>query len=414
MEILYQSDDVQVRCVAAPDRSRWVVTFDNHSIGAGFDRPGFGEAYLQSVGISALHVLGRGNDWYQYPDMALAADAVRAATGDAAAVVTYGSSMGGYAALRFAPLMGATAALAMSPQYSIDPARVPWERRWAQDSGRIAWRAELAGPLGDGFTAILIYDPVGDDLRHAALIEAEIATVSVRLPHAGHPVTTFLGEVGLLHPIVLAALDGSFDARALFGEARRRRRESSVFLGTLAEQQPAWRQRTAIALGRKAVAAQPQALLGRLSLGRVLSAAGQHDEAVAVLRDLVAVSGRIDAYLVPYANALLAAGDAEAATEIAREVAAAQPDTGHLRHWHAWLLWQSGRYHEAIEEQHAAIACEPGNTLYRKTLNAYRRRARAVRQAAETPAEVPLAVIAGSRLDRWGRARRLLGRWWRR
>ena len=45
-------------------------------------------------------------------------------------ILTYGSSMGGYAALRFANLLGATHALAFSPQFTIDPRHVPLDPRW--------------------------------------------------------------------------------------------------------------------------------------------------------------------------------------------------------------------------------------------------------------------------------------------
>ena len=73
--------------------------------------------------------------------------AARAAVPEGARVMTYGSSMGGYAALRFARALRADAILALSPQYSIDPAVVPWEDRWRQDGARIAWLPALAGPL---------------------------------------------------------------------------------------------------------------------------------------------------------------------------------------------------------------------------------------------------------------------------
>ena len=65
-EILYRSDRLEVRRVAAGDGRRQVVTFDSYHEPLGMDRPGFGEAFFQNEGITAIHVMSHGNDWFQY------------------------------------------------------------------------------------------------------------------------------------------------------------------------------------------------------------------------------------------------------------------------------------------------------------------------------------------------------------
>ena len=113
---IYRSNNILVRSAVINDRDPVVVTFEHYDIGKGFDRFGFGEQFLLSQGISAVHVLGSGNDWYQYDDIFDALGAVRAVTADARRTITYGSSMGGYAAVRLADASGADAVLALSPQ----------------------------------------------------------------------------------------------------------------------------------------------------------------------------------------------------------------------------------------------------------------------------------------------------------
>ena len=210
---LYRSETMAVRCVACADRTRWVVTFDNHSIGYGFDRPGFGEHFLKKEGISAIHMLGCGNDWYQYPDALEACRVARDAIDPAARRITYGSSMGGYAALRFADAVAADAVLALSPQYSIDPAVVPWERRWEEDARRSLWRPELSGSINCQSAPLILYDPTGPDRRHVDLINRDVPSTLIGIPYGGHPVASFLAEAGLLRPIVRHLVDGPIKRR---------------------------------------------------------------------------------------------------------------------------------------------------------------------------------------------------------
>ncbi|WP_145986329.1 hypothetical protein [Sphingobium sp. YG1] len=52
---LYRSDTLLVRQVDAGEGKNWIITFDHHSIGAGFNRSGFGEEFLRDNGFSAIH-----------------------------------------------------------------------------------------------------------------------------------------------------------------------------------------------------------------------------------------------------------------------------------------------------------------------------------------------------------------------
>lgn len=370
---LYRSDTLLVRQVAIEGCDRWVITFDHHSIGDGFDREGFGESFLQANGISAIHVLGRGNDWYQYDDIFAAAAVVRAATSGAVRRVAYGSSMGGYAAVRLADAIGADAVLALSPQWSIDPAIARWDNRWSQDAHRIRWLSTMAVPLRPAPSSVLVYDPhLPLDRRHALLIAEQTGSHLLPVAHCLHPASTFLGEVSLLRGLLEDLLYDRFDARTMTTEIRARRATSSVYLGALAERQPAVRPRTAIALARRARLVKPDSALGMLSLARILTRTGHHDEALEIHRQIAIKVNRLPIYLVPFANALVSAGESEEAIAVAGEVVDAEPDVGHLRNWFATMLWQRGERAAAVAHMARAVALNPTERRYRRKLFRYR------------------------------------------
>ena len=370
---LYRSNNIVVRQVGAPSSDRWVITFDHHSIGNGFNRPGFGEQFLQANNIPAIHVLGRGNDWYQYDDIFAAIDAIRTATIGATRKITYGSSMGGYAALRCADAIGAHGVLALSPQWSINPSYVKWENRWSQDAHRIRWNSALDGVLRCPVRPVLVYDPtLLFDRRHADLIAASTPSSLITVPYGGHPASTFLGEIGLLPALLQSVLQDCLDEAALMAEIKKRRSGSSVYLGALAERQPTVRPHTAIALARRACAARPDGTLAMLSLARILSRSGEHSESIALHRKIVAATERLSIYLVPFAEALMAAGEYREALTVAREVVDTLPDVSHLRNWYATMLWKRGARSDAVEELRHAIALDPHNRRYRRKLIKYR------------------------------------------
>ncbi|HBY44295.1 MULTISPECIES: tetratricopeptide repeat protein [unclassified Brevundimonas] len=371
---LFRSDNVVVRSVPASDVSRWVVTFDNYGIGHGFDRPGFGQEFLRGAGISAIHVLGAREDWYQYPEMAAAMASVRQAVAGADRVMTYGSSMGGYAALRFADAAGANAALALSPQYSIDPRKAPFEKRWIQDSRRIRWLPEIDGRLTCAARPVVVFDPTAEDGRHIALIQKDIAITAISLPYVSHPATTYLGEVGLLKSLVLQTLSGELDGPAFNREGRLARRRSSLYISNLAQSQPSHRQGLALSLARLSVEKAPGNPLTGVALARILSRAGEHDQAVAEMERVTVLTRGDPNYLVHFVNALMAANRPAEALSTAREVVNAWPHMAHLHAWESAVLWAAGEYDAAVEATTRAITLDPQDKKYPRLLKNYRQK----------------------------------------
>lgn len=372
MDELYRTANVLVRRIAGPDPTRWVVTFDNYGLGPGFDRPGFGEAFLQSQGVSAIHIMGCKDDWYQYPEMVEACAAVREAVAGAERVMTYGSSMGGYAALRFAEAVGANAILALSPQYSIQREHVPQENRWQEDAERIEWQDFSHHPIRTQAKALVILDSLGPDRWQGERIAQDSDATLIELPHAGHPVTTYLSEIGLLTSIVLKALNGDLDPAWLRKESRRLSRHSGIYLALLARSQPAWRAQTALALARRAVDQSPRDPGTLSALALMLTVTKRFDEAIALHESLLEMAGRLPDYLIPYGETLLAAKRTAETCAVAAEVVEAMPHSAHIRAWAGHLFWKSNAPAQARQSMQEAVRLNPGNRTYRMLLATYR------------------------------------------
>lgn len=393
MSELFRSENLLVRSEPGEDLSRWVITFDNYGLGPGFDRYGFAEQFLKAWGVSAIHVLGRGDDWYQYPEMGEALAVVKQAVAGAPRVMAYGSSMGGYAAIRFAEAAGATSVLAFSPQYSLDPAKVDHETRWQEDARRILWLPEIDGPIRSSIKPVVIYDSTGLDGWHGDRIAQDIEITAIRLPHTAHPVAVYLDEIGLLRSSAFEVLDGTFDGPATEREARSRRRSSGNYFGELAQRQPASRPRTALALARRAVELGPENGHALSSLAALLSRQGFHEEALEHHRRLLGISGPKTDYLIPYGDALLGAGRLPEACAVARQVIEIAPHMPRFQAWAADILWRAGETDEAIAVIEAAQALDPANTGFASRLARWK--------IQDSEGTTPKPPTAWRRVKRW-------------
>ncbi|KRE15809.1 hypothetical protein ASE63_16415 [Bosea sp. Root381] len=319
-----------------------IVTFDSFADTPDLDRLAFGETFFGQQGIAAVHVVNGRNSWFHEPDWREAVVAIRQAVQGYRRVVTYGSSMGGYAALRFADHVGASAALALSPQYSRDPRKVPFERRWPRHA-REKWLPELSGPLPASVPAIIAYDPAMLPERlHAESIAGEMEVQLLKLPHAGHAVASYLAECGLLSELVLAVVNDASDIASIAARSRARRKRSPHYLMYLSQAALAsQRNELALALARKAAEIAPDGEIGWHNLGHLLSKMGRHDEALAAHRRSAELAPEIGAIQLRFAQAQRAAGDYEGALQTLRALSA-KPMTREARRRVATMTLQLG------------------------------------------------------------------------
>lgn len=373
--VVHASDHLRVVFRAAEGGSDrpLVVTFDSLSLDLRLDRPGFGEVWLRQVGYDAVHVVSDRNGWYQSPEMARVFPRVREIARERARTVTYGSSMGGYAAVRFAGRVGAQAAVAISPQFSIDPRKTPFEDRWTEYAAGLSFSWEAPSPEDAALErAYVLYDPADRDRLHMERLAEVFPVTPVPLLHAGHPAGTFLAEGLLLPDAVRAMIDGRFDPGEFRRARREARRRSGQYHHVLASRLPARRRATAERLGARAVELQPRSAVylsaladRREDAGDLAGAEEAHRRALgldpleprlylrlaefllrrgappAEVVELAAGIGRFGAQRTPvYTKAcevLLRAGAYEAARDELRAALERLPASRKLRSWEAAL-----------------------------------------------------------------------------
>ena len=319
----FRSEQLVVREVVGFSRDVLVVTFDGYTNTYDLERPGFAETFLRDRRIDAIHVINCDNRWYQYAELPQALAVVAEIASLYRRVVAYGSSMGAYAAIRFGGAAGALEALALSPQFSVDPKIVPFEQRWVADAARIDYLIERNWRKSFVSTAYIAYDPHDIDSRHAALFAARTRVVPVALPHSGHPCAGFIYDVGLLQPAVLALARGDFDPAELRRAARQRRSQSPEFFGMLARRGRYLPRREAAA--RRAIELGPGIPHLHVALAQVLGGQGRLEEARQQFACALEIIPEDPPTLYSLADMFVGLHHWERATDIVRTLADRQP-----------------------------------------------------------------------------------------
>jgi hypothetical protein len=211
---------------------RAVVSFPSRNV-VPMDQPAFAERFLTRRNIPGFYIWRPRSDWFQGDDIPDMMAAIRDATSGFREVIAYGSSMGGYGALRFASAIGAKRAVSMVPLYSIQPEKVPFETRWEQDAAQLIFQHDDMTGAWEGVDAYVMYDPTHIDRRHVELLRERGAFRELRFPHAGHSIGLMLSEMKLLSRLVLDLFDGKASWPDMRREMRARRTASSYFMNGL-------------------------------------------------------------------------------------------------------------------------------------------------------------------------------------
>ena len=270
------------------------VTFD--PLLYAWTKPPFGHEFLAKQGLDTVAVRKKAENFYQPLSREAFTAAVLPVAERYRRVVSYGSSLGAYAALYFSRDLPWTV-VASSPRVSAHPvfgARV-WQERCAFQHERFSGRT---APRCD---AVIFYDPRDAiDRRYLAgevLGQFPQAQV-VRIPFAGHPANQFLGDIGYIAPCVRAVLAGEEPPRL---ERRANRTRSATYFQVLAltcvqHGHVDW----ADALVQRSLALAPRRMLAHRTLGMVRLAQHRWDEAMAALETALGFDAAD-----PYTNALL-------------------------------------------------------------------------------------------------------------
>ncbi|SMO58154.1 hypothetical protein [Paracoccus laeviglucosivorans] len=213
---LHEDGNHRVTLFAAPGGSdRAVVCFEaGRDVMNGYE-PTTCPRFAERLGIDALTVQTARRDWFLSDTSDALAAALDAATVGYADVCATGFSMGGYGALLYSRAAHLRRVLAVSPQYSIDPAIAPYDPGRHEKFARIGRDMPLPEARGDtALRGVVIYDPtIPADRAHVQRIRAAFPHLkAVALPHGGHPATGVVAEAGGIGTISTMLVQRRLDA----------------------------------------------------------------------------------------------------------------------------------------------------------------------------------------------------------
>ncbi|RYI79470.1 MAG: tetratricopeptide repeat protein [Acetobacteraceae bacterium] len=258
------------------------------------------------------------NHWFQVSEAEAAIAAIQAITRRFRRVVTYGSSMGGYAAALWSGALAADAIIAVSPQFSIDRLTSPREKRWAEDARRITFsRDDMAAGLNPAAQLNLLYDPFTPDRDHAErLLALSSNPRPLLIPFGGHPAGAFLRDAGCLSRIILGLVRGSLGPAEARSIVRQSRRSTAVYWANSAALLTKNRRSLALAAIGQAQALQSSNPGVHYQLGKILSRLGQFTEAARAFEQAVAGKPLVAPYHLEWGLSLLRIAQPDAAVRV--------------------------------------------------------------------------------------------------
>jgi hypothetical protein len=233
--------------------------------------------YFEERGWSHLDVSTSQNDWFLNEDTPALMQAIGAAAGAYQITICFGSSMGGYGALLYSGAARASRIITTSPQYSIDPAKVPFDRRWRNDASRADFRFDdLKRFAQRDAEALLLYDPCDElDSRHISLLTGDFpAWRAVPMWMSGHPASKVFIEAGTMSRLGDLLRETPVPLAAVAALRRQSRRQSPGYWLALAKRAGARRPALAETAVRRALACEFRDETIRFRTGALAAEAG--------------------------------------------------------------------------------------------------------------------------------------------
>lgn len=177
----------------------------------------WGDAFFEKLGVTVVGFVAKQKDWYP-SDTTLPAivAAIEAINGRRA--ITYGYSMGAYAALKFSRALNASHALAFSPQVSIDPAVVgDFDTRYAAYFDPVRNNGAPVMPSDLCANAYAMFDPgYAEDALNARALE-QVGVQCVPMHFVRHDTIQYMiatrATGGMVRPFIASPDAGRLDIR---------------------------------------------------------------------------------------------------------------------------------------------------------------------------------------------------------
>ena len=207
-----------------------IVSFDNlATIDEGWPRAPWAWRRLQPLGHSVLGVQSQAKDWFRQPTAPALLRGLeeRGFFRRFRRVVLTGASMGGFAALNFAPLIPEARVLAFSPQTTMNKAIAPFEARFPYSVKRSNWEGmpflDAAAAVPYVRRAVVVYDPfVPEDRAHAARLAGPHVQM-LRIPFCTHEAIRVVLKSGAFPGLIDALVAGDTVGPEFWSTFRARR-----------------------------------------------------------------------------------------------------------------------------------------------------------------------------------------------
>ncbi len=174
------------------------------------------------LGMPAIGIMSTEPNWFPEPDMAELLPQLEPYLGIRSKRLAYGFSMGGYGALKYSRAVEATAVLSLSPQSSVDPEFVPWERRYRKYIRDFHQGERLKPGDAGGFICVIADLMHEDDRRHVDIIHQVCSFDTVNALGVGHATFELFLSSSIMRDLFSYVLD--HDLRAIRTLVRERKR----------------------------------------------------------------------------------------------------------------------------------------------------------------------------------------------
>lgn len=224
-EVLHEDQTMKVVVHEYPGAETVIVCLQSRREPKNFLPPGkfpppFVPIQVVKSGIPAHFVsfLVNRNSWYLGAEVEAVASLIRARF-PTERLVTYGSSMGGYAAINLAPVLRADYAVALSPLSTLFPPYVDLigDTRFSVDRPGLAQGHDRIGSgISQNLRGLLFFDPTDrQDSPHAARIASLTRMTLIGVPQSGHPCGPLLNKIYPLKKILREVASGEPDVTAI-------------------------------------------------------------------------------------------------------------------------------------------------------------------------------------------------------
>lgn len=243
--LIQATAQIEVIANLTPGTSRVLLTFGDMMNLANGQRA-WGDRIALAHGMGVVAIMAKQRHWYPSRAIDEVAETVRALLRDADHVIAYGGSMGGYGALKHGARLGAGAAIAYVPQFTIDPSVIDDPRYSPYFDPVSLLGMEITGPDLPPH-AIIVGDPHHRiDAAHIGAVVAlrqggggqaggrDRSLTTIPVLNVGHDATAALAGSSFFATL-LDVVTGDLSRGAAIRQASRIKRNSPLVMKAIAQ-----------------------------------------------------------------------------------------------------------------------------------------------------------------------------------